>query len=73
MAKKALYVAEQSFGKNHPKVAARLHSLAELYRTEGNFSEADALDKRAQFIDQKFENTKHKNAKIHPKNLAGLY
>lgn len=73
MAKKALYVAEKSYGIDHPKVATCLHRLAELYRNEGNFAEADALDKRAQLIDKKAEGTKHKNAINYPNNLAGLF
>ncbi len=35
VAKKALQVAEQAVGPNHPSVATDLNNLAELYYTQG--------------------------------------
>jgi len=53
VAKKALEVAEQAVGPNHPDVATSLNNLAELYRIQGQFAQADPLYKRALAIDEK--------------------
>ena len=47
VAKKALEVAEENVGPYHPDVAASLNGLAELYRTQGHYAQAEPLYKRA--------------------------
>ena len=37
----------------HPKVATGLNNLAELYRAQGRYAEADRLDARAKMIGAK--------------------
>ena len=37
VAKKALKVAEETLGENHPDVATTLNNLAELYKTQGDY------------------------------------
>src|SRR5688572_16562999 len=41
VAKKALEVAEKAFGSNHLNVATSLNNLAELYRTQGQYAQAE--------------------------------
>jgi tetratricopeptide (TPR) repeat protein len=47
IAEKALEVAENTFGPDHPNTAASLNNLAELYRVQGRYAEAEPLYKRA--------------------------
>lgn len=47
VAKKALQVAEQNVGPNHPDVATSLNGLAALYRMQGDYAKAEPLLKRA--------------------------
>ena len=47
VAKKALEVAEENVGPNHPDVATSLNNLAELYDTQGQYAQAEPLYKRA--------------------------
>lgn len=50
VAKKALQVAEQGTGPDHPDVATSLEDMAALYRKTGREKEAEALEKRAAAI-----------------------
>ena len=50
VAKRALQVAEQSVGPDHPTVATSLENMAALYRKTGREKEAEALEKRAAAI-----------------------
>ena len=50
VAKKALEVAEEAVGPDHPSVAASLENMAELYRNTCRDKEAEALEKRAKAI-----------------------
>jgi tetratricopeptide (TPR) repeat protein len=50
LAKKALEVAEQARGPDHPDVALTLENLAELYKATNRLTEAEALEKRAEAI-----------------------
>ena len=43
VAQKALEVAEQNVGRDHPDVALSLNNLAELYRTQGDYAKATQL------------------------------
>ena len=47
VAQKALEVAEQNTNPNHPAVATSLNKLAELYRTQGQYTQAARLYARA--------------------------
>lgn len=47
---KELQAAEQDLGPNHPKVAAYLNNLALLYKTQGDYSQAESFSKRSQAI-----------------------
>ena len=47
VAKKALQVAEQNVGPNHPDVATSLNNLALLYQTQGQYAQAEPLYKRS--------------------------
>jgi len=47
VAKKALEVAENNVGPNHPSVATSLNNLAELYRNQGQYAQAEPLIQRA--------------------------
>ena len=50
VAKKALQIAEQEVGPDHPDVATSLKNLAALYRKTGREKEAELLKKRAAAI-----------------------
>ncbi len=43
-------VEEKALGPEHPHVATSLNNLAELYRAQGRYAEADRLDARAKMI-----------------------
>src|SRR5260370_18716613 len=47
VAKQALQVAEQALGPDHPNVATSLNNLAELYRTQGQYAQAQPPYKRS--------------------------
>src|SRR5579875_1410816 len=53
LARKALQVAEQSAGPNHPDVAASLNNLALVYEAQGDYAKAEPLFKRALAINEK--------------------
>ena len=47
VAKKALQIAEQAFGPNHPDVATSLNILGDLYVAQGRYAQAEPLYKRS--------------------------
>ncbi|MGB9591741.1 MAG: tetratricopeptide repeat protein [Candidatus Kryptoniota bacterium] len=47
IAQKALRIAEQNVGPDHPDVATTLENLARLYRATNRNAEAKALERRA--------------------------
>ena len=47
VAKQALQVAEETFGKKHPYVSASLNNLALLYIAEGQYEKAEGLYERS--------------------------
>ena len=53
VAKKALKVAEDTFGDEHPNVAISLNNLAYLYDCQGNYIKSEPLYKRALAILEK--------------------
>ncbi|MBE3035878.1 MAG: tetratricopeptide repeat protein [Candidatus Atribacteria bacterium] len=58
-----------SFGPDHPDVATSLNKLAELYRAQGRYSEAEPLYKRALAIAEKTLGAHHPNTETFRQNL----
>ena len=73
VAQKALEVAEQNVGRDHPDVALSLNNLAELYRTQGDYAKAEPLYKRSLAIFEKSFGPDHPNVATSLENLAALY
>ena len=70
---KALEVAEQNVGPNHPDVAGSLNNLALLYKTQGHYAQAEPLYKRALAIVEKSLGPDHPYVAVSLNNLAGNY
>ena len=49
---RSVEIAEKAVGPEHPQVATSLNNLAALYQSQGNYAEAEQLDKRALLIRQ---------------------
>jgi len=73
LAKKALEVAEENVGQNHPDVATSLNNLAELYRAKADYDKAEPLYKRVLAIDEKALGPDHPKVAETLENLAKLY
>ncbi len=73
VAKKALEVAEKNVGPNHPDVATSLNNLAELYRNQGLYAQAEPLYRRALAIREKALGLDHPSLATSLNNLATLY
>ena len=73
VAKRALQVAEQSLGPDHPSVATILNNLAELYRTQGQYAAAEPLYKRSLAIWEKALGPDHPDVATSLENMALLY
>jgi tetratricopeptide (TPR) repeat protein len=73
VSQKALQVAEESVGPDHPSVAQSLHNLAELYRTQGDYAKAEPLHKRALAIREKALGPDHPDVAESLESLAALY
>ncbi len=73
VAKKALEVAEQNVGPDHPAVATSLNNLAFLYNTQGHYAQAEPLYKRALAIYEKALGPDHPDVALSLNNLASLY
>ena len=52
VAKKALHIAEETLGKNHPDVALSLNNLARLYYGQGDYEAALPLYRRSLQINE---------------------
>ncbi|MCP9438304.1 MAG: tetratricopeptide repeat protein [Nitrospira sp.] len=72
VAQKALQVAEQNAGPNHPDVATSLNNLAGLYKTQGDYARAEPLYKRSLAILEKALGPDHPNVATSLENLAAL-
>ena len=70
--KKALKVAEQIVGPDHPSVATSLNNLAALYETQGEYAAAEPLYKRALNIDEEALGPDHHAVATTLNNLAEL-
>lgn len=71
--KEALKFAEKSFNKEHPYVATSLNNLAEIYRVQGKFSDAESLFKRALQIREKVLGKDDIDVALTLNNFAALY
>ena len=71
--KKALKVAEEIVGPDHPSVATSLNNLAGLYMTQGQYAAAEPLYKRALSIYEKALGPDHPSVARSLNNLAALY
>uniref|UniRef100_UPI0030D90925 tetratricopeptide repeat protein n=1 Tax=uncultured Rubinisphaera sp. TaxID=1678686 RepID=UPI0030D90925 len=70
--RRALEIDEQSFGKDHPKVASRLNNLAQLLKATNRLAEAEPLMRRALEIDEQSFGKDHPNVARDLNNLAQL-
>jgi tetratricopeptide (TPR) repeat protein len=73
VAKEALKIAEEIFGKDHPGVALSLNNLASLYCSQGKYSKAEPLYKRALEIYEKVLGPYHPDVATVLENMAGFY
>ncbi|MCP9450761.1 MAG: tetratricopeptide repeat protein [Nitrospira sp.] len=73
LARKALQVAEQNVGPDHPEVAISLNNLAGLYRAQGQYATAEPLYTRSLAIREKPLGPDHPHVATSLENLAALY
>ena len=73
VAKKALEVAENNVGPNHPDVATSLNNLGLLYDTQGQYAQAEPLYKRSLAIKEKALGRDHPAVATTLNNLGSLY
>lgn len=69
----ALHHAEKSYGNDHPNVATSLNNLAELYKTQGQYSLAETLYKRLLAIREKSLGLDHPDLAMTLNALGWLY
>ena len=51
--RRARAIFEKALGPDHPEVATNLNNLAELYRVQGRYAEAEPLNRRSLAIREK--------------------
>ncbi len=73
MLQRALAIAEQEFGANHPNMAGCLCNLAVLYQAQGKYAQAEPLYQRALAIDGQELGANHPQIAVLLSNLAMLY
>ena len=73
VAGKALEVANDNVGPDHPAVATSLNNLAEFYRTLGDYAKAETLFKRSLAIKEKAFGPDHPSVATSLENMAALY
>ncbi len=66
-------IFEKALGPDHPDVATSLNNLAELYRTQGQYAQAEPLYKRSLAIAEKSLGLDHPAVATVLNNLAALY
>ncbi len=71
--RKALDVAKQILGPEHPDVAENLHDLASLYFDKGMYILAESLFKQALAIREKTLGEAHPDLAVNLNDLGGLY
>ena len=62
----------ETFGPEDPRLPTRLNNLAELYRTQGKYAEAEPLYQRALAIWEKALGPEHPNVATSLENYAAL-
>ena len=70
---RSLAIFEKSLGSDHPNVAFSLNNLAELYRAQGRYADAEPLHKRALAIREQALGPEHLDVASSLNNLAGFY
>jgi tetratricopeptide (TPR) repeat protein len=70
--RRALVMAEESFGGDHPEVSRGLDNLAQLLQATNRLSEAEPMMRRALEIDQAAFGEQHPNIAVDLNNLASL-
>jgi tetratricopeptide (TPR) repeat protein len=70
--RRALAIVERSYGPDHPTVAIRLNTLAELLQATNRLAEAEPLYRRALAIDEQSYGPDHPEVAIDLNALAGL-
>ena len=68
-----LAIREKALGPEHPEVGQSLNNLAELYRAQGKYVEAEPLHRRALAIREKALGPEHPAVATNLNNLAELY
>ena len=63
---------EKALGPEHPSVAKGLNNLAELYRAQGRYTEAEPLHERSLAIREKALGPEHPDVATSLENYAGL-
>ena len=63
----------EGFGPQDPRLATSLNNLAELYRAQGRYAEAEPLHQRALAIREKALGPEHPAVGVSLSNLAALY
>ena len=70
--RRALAIAERSYGPDHPDVACDLNNLAALLQDSNRLAEAEPLYRRALAIDERSYGPDHPNVATDLNNLASL-
>lgn len=73
VAKRALEVAKEIFGPEHPNVAVSLNNLATLRRMQGNYTEAEPLYNQALMIKEQNLGSDHPKVATSLNNLGRFY
>jgi CHAT domain-containing protein/Tfp pilus assembly protein PilF len=73
VAAEVLTIREKALGPEHPRVAASLNNLADLYWAQGRYAEAEPLYKRSLAIQEKALGPDHPDVATNLNILAGLY
>jgi tetratricopeptide (TPR) repeat protein len=68
----ALTIREKALGPEHPDVAQSLNNLAELYRAQEHYAEAEPLYQRALMIREQRLGLDHPNVVVTLKNYFAL-
>ena len=68
-----LAINEKALGPDHPSVELALNDLAELYKEQGRYAEADPLYRRALATWKEALGPNHPDVAQSLNNLAGLY
>jgi tetratricopeptide (TPR) repeat protein len=69
----ALELWKQQLGDKHPDVATSLNNLANLYKSQGRFAEAEPLFLQALELSKRLLGQEHPNVAISLNDLALLY